>query len=165
MIYLASFKGRKPGLVGLVERAICWVTKSPYSHTETCIGNPFAGPVMCVSSLGTDGGVRAKTMQLNPAEWDIVPMLWVTEDDVFDFLARHKGQGYDFIGCVRSVIPFVSREHPDKWFCSETASAIQKLQDPWRFKPGDLHVVVTRLHQLHQQLQQSPPNPSNHSQT
>jgi hypothetical protein len=149
-VYLASFKGTKPGWQGWVERITRWVTKSQYSHTETCIGNPFENRVMCVSSVGTDGGVRGKMMQLSPADWDIVPMPWVSEDDVCNFLAAHKGQGYDLIGCVRSVIPFVSREHPEKWFCTETASAIQKIDDAWRFPPGNLHVFVSRLHKLHQ---------------
>lgn len=144
-VYLASFKGTKPGWQGWVERLTRWVTKSQYSHTETTIGNPFAGPVMCVSSVGTDGGVRGKMMQLDPADWDIVPMPWINEDDVINFLAEHKGQGYDLIGCVRSIVPFVSREHADKWFCSETAATIAGMDDAWRFHPGVLHnIVVSR---------------------
>ncbi len=142
MIYLASFKGTHPGWKGWFSSLIKWVTKSQYSHTETCVGNPFESAVLCVSSVGTEGGVRGKVMRLDPKYWDILPMPWVTEGDVITFLAEHKGEGYDVIGCVRSVLPFVSREHSTKWFCSETSASIQKISEAWRFPPGDMHVVV-----------------------
>jgi hypothetical protein len=144
-VYIASFKGRKSGWHGLIGSIIRFATKSEYSHTETCVGNPFEGPVLCVSSVGTEGGVRGKVMQLDPKNWDIDPMSWVSEDDVTKFLAEYQGKGYDLVGCVRSVIPFVSREHPEKWFCTETASYIQKLPESWRFPPGDLVAIVRHI--------------------
>lgn len=148
MQHLASFKGTKPGWQGWVERITRWVTKSQYSHSEVCIGNPFEGVVLCVSSVGTDGGVRGKMMQLDPKDWDIVPLPWVTEMQLTDFLATHKGEGYDLIGCVRSVVPFVSREHTDKWFCSEVCATIAGYQDAWRFHPGVLHVSISAKQEL-----------------
>ena len=85
--------------------------------------------------------MRGKKMQLNPADWDLVPMPNITENDVMYFLTQHKGEKYDLIGCVRSVIPFVSREHPEKWFCSEVCATLIGHAEPWRMHPGVLHMV------------------------
>jgi hypothetical protein len=58
MIYLASYKGTQKGVHGIFNIGIRGLTKSIYSHTEVCIGNPFDSPVKCVSSSGVDKGVR-----------------------------------------------------------------------------------------------------------
>jgi hypothetical protein len=140
-VYLASYKATQPGALGLVNRAIRFFTKGPYSHSEIAIGNPFDAPAMCVSSVGVEGGVRAKTMQLSPAKWDLVELHHITPANVLTFLDQHKGKPYDFVGCVRSVLPFVSREHADHWFCSEVCSAIIGHAEPWRMHPNVLHAV------------------------
>jgi len=140
-VYLASYKATQPGMLGLVNRMIRFFTKGPYSHSEIAIGNPFDAPAMCVSSVGTEGGVRAKTMQLSPAKWDLVPMHHITPADVMAFLEKHKGKGYDYIGCVRTVLPFVGREHPDHWCCSEVCADISGHTEPWRMHPNVLHAV------------------------
>lgn len=148
MIYLASFKGTKTGWQGLIERLTRWVTKSDYAHSEICIGNPFESAVLCASSVGTDGGVRAKTMQLLPNDWEILPMPWVTEQSINDFLNDHSHDGYDVIGTIRTVLPFVSCEHPAKWFCSEVVATIAGFIDPWRYAPANLHVSVKSINEL-----------------
>jgi hypothetical protein len=140
-VYLASYKATQPGMLGLVNRAIRFFTKSQYSHSEIAIGNPFDAPAVCLSSVGVEGGVRPKTMQLSPTKWDLIELHHVTPADVLAFLQQHKGKRYDLIGCVRSVLPFVSREHPDNWFCSEVCAAIIGHPEPWRMHPGVLHAV------------------------
>ena len=140
MLYLASYKGIRPGLHGIVNRVIRWATKSIYSHSEICIGNPFNGPARCISSVGGEG-VRVKIMQLSPDKWDLIALPHVSEVEAWKFAMEHKGRPYDLIGCVRSVLPFVSREHAQKWFCSEVVAAIIGLEEPWRMHPGVLHSV------------------------
>ena len=44
--HLASYKGTQPGLSGLFNRAIRHGSRSIYSHTEVCIGNPFESEVL-----------------------------------------------------------------------------------------------------------------------
>lgn len=150
-VYLASYKATQPGMLGLVNRAIRFFTKGPYSHSEIAIGNPFDAPAMCVSSVGTEGGVRAKTMQLNPAKWDLVEQPHITPADALAFLEKHRGKGYDYIGCVRAVLPFVSREHADHWFCSEVCAAIIGHPEPWRMHPNVLHAVELSRAKAHSQ--------------
>ncbi len=142
-VYLASYKGTHEGWQGLVNRAIRFFTKSQYSHSEICVGNPFDGAVLCVSSVGTEGGVRGKVMQLNPDKWDIIQLPAVYPQQVLNFLTAHKGKPYDLVGCVRSVLPFVSREHATKYFCSEVCATVIGIQDPWRMHPGVLHMVMS----------------------
>jgi hypothetical protein len=140
-VYLASYKATQPGWLGLINRGIRFFTKSQYSHSELAIGNPFTAPAVCVSSAGVEGGVRAKVMQLSPDKWDLIELHHVSPSDVLAFLAQHKGQRYDFVGCVRSVLPFISREHADRWFCSEVCATVIGHAEPWRMHPGVLHAV------------------------
>lgn len=143
-VYLASYKSTQAGWAGLFNRLIRWVTKSRYSHSELAIaqsGHPFDAPALCVSSSGVDGGVRLKSMRLAPEKWDLIELHHVTDTAVLDFLRTHKGHGYDYVGCVRSVLPFVSREHTTKWFCSELCAHVIGHAEPWRLHPGVLHAV------------------------
>jgi hypothetical protein len=144
MLFLASYKGTRTGWHGLVNRAIRFFTKSQYSHSEICLGDPFAGPVDCLSSVGTEGGVRIKYMQLSPEKWDVIALPSVPESAFCDFVLENKGRPYDLVGCVRSVLPFVSREHETKWFCSEVCAAVIGHKEPWRMHPGVLHMVESK---------------------
>ena len=96
MIYLASYKSIRPGVYGITNRLIRYGTRSIYSHSELCIGNPFESQVLCVSASGVDGGVRGKVMQLNPDSWDILPLPWVSEQRVLDVLEEEDDCGYDY---------------------------------------------------------------------
>jgi hypothetical protein len=144
MLYLASYKSTHAGWKGLINRAIRFFTKSQYSHSEICLGDPFAGPVDCLSSVGTEGGVRVKHMQLNPDKWDVIALPGVDESEFWNFVHHHKGRPYDLVGCVRSVLPFVSREHETKWFCSEVCATVIGHKEPWRMHPGVLHMVESK---------------------
>ncbi len=142
MLYLASYKGTRSGWMGLMNRVIRFFTKSDYSHSEICLGNPFNSPVDCLSSSGTEGGVRIKRMQLSSAKWDLIALPNVDESAVWKFFSENRGRPYDLIGTVRTVLPFVGREHPAKWFCSEVCAAVMGHTEPWRMHPGVLHVVA-----------------------
>ena len=140
-VYLASYKSTQRGIKGVVNYTIRFFTKSQYSHSELAVGNPFDAPVLCLSSVGIEGGVRAKTMRLSPNKWDIVHLPHVRPAQVHAFLQQHQGQGYDLLGCVRTVLPFVGREHAHRWFCSEVCAHVSGHSEPWRMHPGVLHSV------------------------
>lgn len=163
-VYLASYKSTHAGWMGVINRVIRFFTKSQYSHSELAIAStahPFEAPAVCVSSSGVDGGVRAKTMQLDPAKWDLIELHHVTASDVLGFLAEHKGQRYDFVGCVRAVLPFVSREHTTRWFCSELCATVIGHTEPWRLHPGVLHAVeLSRQKPAHQTAHQPTHQPT-----
>ena len=141
-IYLASYKGKVAGLAGIFGAGTRWLTRSEYSHSEACIGNPFDGSVACVSSSPMDGGVRCKIMQLDQKSWDVEPMPWVSDADVLAFLRENKGTGYDWLAIVRFMFPWMRSQSKAKWFCTEAVASIAGYQDPWRFSPADFHIIV-----------------------
>ena len=145
MIYLASYKSSRRGFIAnMGNKLIRWVTRSQYSHTEICFGNPFDGEVECLSAEALHGGVRIKRMRLSPDRWDVLPLPDVKERDLRAFVVEYGSAGYDWIGAARSVIPFFGREHPTAWFCSEIAAHIIGIKEPWRQYPGVLHTVVEK---------------------
>lgn len=142
MIYLGSYKHKRPGLHGVFGAGVRWLTKSQYSHSELCLGHPFDRPVVCVSASGVDGGVRSKVMQLKPEHWDVVPMPWVNEIQVAHFLSAEQGSGYDYAGIMRFVFPWAARASKRRWFCSEAVAHMAGLPEAWRFSPAELHIVA-----------------------
>lgn len=148
MQYLCSYKGIHNGWQGLVNRGIRLVTNSIYSHSEISIGNPFEAVVPCFSSSGVDGGVRRKEMQLNPENWDIQPVPWLTEKTVIDWWSRNNGRPYDFAGVTRFALPYLARQHQTAWFCSEAAGAMLGFDEPWRLCPADIHSIVASMRKI-----------------
>ena len=145
MIYLATYYGSSRGIARLTGAAIRWVTRSRWSHCEIALGNPLEGPVTCISSSALDW-VRAKTMQLDPSRWAIIPLDDISEANALVALQAYKGQGYDWLGAFRFAVPLLVRQqHPRRWFCSELCALIMGLQDPWRFSPADLFVIAKRI--------------------
>ena len=144
--HLASYKGTQPGLSGLFNRAIRHGSRSIYSHTEICIGNPFESEVMCVSASGVDGGVRSKMMRLSPEKWDIVPVPWVSDERVLNVLDDEGWCGYDYRGVARFAFPWLPdlllMPSNEAWFCSELAAYIMGLDEPWRYAPAELHLIA-----------------------
>ena len=113
-------------------------TWSKYSHCEIAIKpKKNSTEYICYSSSVRDGGVRFKTMALNPADWDIFELPEVTEKKVKDFYEETKGMKYDFLGAVGSVLH--TREIPNKYFCSEWCSAVLGLTKPYKYSPGRLY--------------------------
>lgn len=142
MIYLCSYKGTGKGASAIVSKGIRFVTTSDYSHTEISIGNPFEGEAYCVTSSGMDGGVRGKVMKLSPDSWDITPLPHVTQQQVLDWLAKHKGAKYDWGGTTRFLFPFMAREHDTRWFCSESCADMIGINEPWRLDPASLTALA-----------------------
>lgn len=131
-VQVAFYKGRG----GWDDRIIRFITRSPYSHCELAI--PQAdGTHYCVSSHIKDGGVRGRTMRLSPDQWDILPCD-VTEDAARQLLAAEQGCGYDYLGVLRFVLPFM-RQSKRRWFCSELVGTALGMTKPHKQTPGDVY--------------------------
>lgn len=144
-VYLASYKGTARGVHGLVNRGICALDKTIYSHTELCVGNPFDGVTACYSSSGMDGGVRDKHMQLSRDKWDVLYLHWVDSTQVEEHFEMRKGAGYDYWGTGRFAVPWALRQHPTKDFCSEFCLAAIGVEDAWRFSPAGAHALCLSM--------------------
>jgi hypothetical protein len=121
---------------------IRWWTKSPYSHCELLFDDGRMFSAQCGQ------GTRFWTPGiLSPNEWDLllVPMTLEEEIAIKSFCNAEIGCGYDWWGLIASQVLRLQREHPTKWFCSETcACAVQKIgramgSKPCTFSPGKLY--------------------------
>jgi len=133
---VAFYKGRNR----LFNRLVSWYLRGPYSHTELILAIDLQGVATCASASFLDGGVRVKTMRLDPDHWDILP---VSGERVkaWSWLADHERQGYDVLG----LLGFFWRRQigsQSRWFCSEAIAAMLGWPDPWRLDPMALWVAT-----------------------
>ncbi|MBI2306102.1 MAG: hypothetical protein HYU78_02250 [Rhodocyclales bacterium] len=144
---LALYKGTRPGLAGIFNRAVRWWTRGPYSHCELVLWRLPDGTAMCGSASNTDGGVRIKAIDLDPARWDLVELPRVDPFAAFDWFEAHAGDGYD----LRGLFGFVWRRGDgdrDKYYCSEACAAAIGIDEPWRFDPNTLAAVARFANRL-----------------
>lgn len=167
MIYLALYKGKRDGkwyktavwTARLSDWAIRTFTRGKYSHCEIAVhlgkpthinaigwelpDNPNDPDVYaCYSSSIRDGGVRLKTMPLPSEKWDLIAL---GDSDTLHaavqfYFTQLKGKKYDYLGAMGVVLK--TRQHRDKWFCSEFCAAVLGLPESWRFSPNDLAAIV-----------------------
>ena len=122
---LALYKGHGNAL----DKLIRFVTRSEYSHCEIVIDG------VCLSSSPRDGGVRSKYINLATGHWDVIDIKgdeWM----VLAWFHEQEGAGYDWIGLIRTVVPFFPHSG-SKWFCSEACGAALGF-DASRLSPQDL---------------------------
>ena len=134
---VAFYKGKKR----LFNRLVCYWLRGDYSHCELVLQTSPDGVSLCASSSYLDGGVRTKTMVLDPDHWDVVEVDRSAIPEIW--LRVHKGDRYDVLG----LLGFVWRRQTGnqrKWFCSEAVAAMLGFPEPWRFDPMTLWAAVKR---------------------
>jgi len=133
----------------LLERAGVMFTrlaqKGPYSdvtHTEAIHALHADGSVTMASSSLRDGGVRPKTVRLNPMHWLItdVPM-WDVQQSIA-LLEVTNGQPYDWRGAWALFLP----GSPDgrSSFCNKWV-ATPYLQAPGTFSPSQFCAICMSI--------------------
>lgn len=113
---MAFYKGQGNFFDALVR----FVTRSEYSHCELVIGD------LCWSSSPRDGGIRRAQINLQSGHWDVIDIIG-DEDAVDLWFKSREGAGYDWIGLIRTVIPFFPHSKT-KYFCSEACGAALSLR-------------------------------------
>ena len=142
VVYLASYKGKG----GFIDRAIRWLVKGKYSHSEIFIVSNHS--VIGVTSAGTEGGVRSKQYDhadMNLSDWDLIKLPFVNESTVWDWYFQNMADKYDWWGVIRFMFPWSAPQHKSAWFCSECCADIIGFNDAWRYDPSTLHDAVLRL--------------------
>lgn len=130
MIEVAFYKGRGR----LLDKAIQWWTKGPYSHVEIVIDG------LWYASSPHDGGVRVIAVEHDPSKWDMI-RLDVDSQQVIDYFTTRVGIKYDYLGALGFVLRILGND-TKRLFCSEVAAGAIGLQEGWRFDPNTLAVVV-----------------------
>lgn len=99
---------------------------------------------MCVSSSFLDGGVREHTIVMPPSKWRIYEIKSGYTYEVLEYLDKHRGEKYDWLGLLGFVFRRIKGFSKRK-FCSECAAEIIGLKDPWRYDLSLLESVVDKL--------------------
>lgn len=139
MMRAAFYKGTRPGLPGIYNRAVRWGRQSRYSHCELIFSNGLAA-----SSSFMDGGVRFKEIEFDPANWDFVELPAHLELPALQWFIDHEGEEYDLMGNAFFILSIFTQSE-GKVFCSEAIAAALGFDDPWRFDPAILFTVLSRL--------------------
>ena len=144
MAKLAFYKGQRT----FVDKVICAVTRSPYSHVEMLIGDPKGSPTLSISSSGRDGGVRERWIEFDPNRWDIVDVPW-SPQNALELMRAELSKPYDFVGLLGSQVFNLRRQQSGRWFCSEICAYALGLGAPHRYAPGDLKRQIEERNALH----------------
>lgn len=135
-VYLALYKGPSSGFPDkLTHAAICWFTKSIYSHCELVVDG------VCYSASVRDGGVRSKVINLDSGKWDLVELEGYDPNVITNWFSLYEGQKYDWAGIFRFILPFLPA-NPLQWFCSEAVGAALGIENPEEYSPGDLLALL-----------------------
>lgn len=135
---LALYKGTGGTLwQRLWDRLVRMVTASPYSHCELVING------VCWSSSMRDGGVRGKSITLDPAKWDQIDLGPEGDKKALHWFLSHEHEGYDYKGVLRFLFEGIHAS-PRRWFCSEACAAALGLDWPEVYTPGDLESTFRR---------------------
>ena len=122
-----------------LDRLICFVTGSRFSHVELVTEFRRGNYSTCWSSSPRDGGVRCAMIDLESGHWEVwnTGTISIDPDVAVDFFKTQNGKLYDWLGALGVKIPFV-KNHQTRWFCSEIISAIYSVDEPGKKSPGDV---------------------------
>lgn len=99
------------------------------THVEAILEEHEDGSVTIGSASLRDGGVRTKTVKLDPAHWIIIDVpAWDVERARLWF-AEHAGERYDWRGAFVTWLP-ATWDRPKEWFCNEAVGASVGMVDP-----------------------------------
>ncbi|WP_350656509.1 hypothetical protein [Psychrobacter sp. S1-30-MNA-CIBAN-0213] len=111
-----------------LDRIISMIDRSPYSHCELVIKNLGEQRYDCISSSHRDGGLRRKTIHMEPSHWVLIPVM-CDIDYALRWFNRRQNFKYDYLALIRTVIPgFYNPER--RLFCSEACADMLELVDP-----------------------------------
>ncbi len=130
------YRGTRPGLAGLYNRLVRIIDHGQYSHCELIFSDGLAA-----SASFLDSGVRFKRIDFSPGRWDFIDLNPAKETTARQWFTDHNGQPYDLRGNLRFVFGVVP-ESKKKWFCSEAVAAALGMDDPWRYGPNGLAVIL-----------------------
>lgn len=119
----------------VVDRAIRFARRSPYSHVEALLERIDTHTWLCGSSSPRDGGVRLKRITLNPDNWQLLPDPHADAVSMRAWFEEHTGQKYDWLGALGFALP-VPLDSARRWYCSEAYAAARGSVDAWRYDPA-----------------------------
>lgn len=125
-----------------LSRLVAWWQRSDASHCEVVLA--VQGDVhLCASSSWLDGGVRAKSIWLEPAKWRLYDL---PRDEAFAraWFDQHRGERYDLLGLLGFTFRRV-KGWLRAWWCSEACAAMAGVAEPWRYDVATFESLCAAL--------------------
>lgn len=122
-----------------------WWTRSEYAHVS------ISTPSSCIDAApGCGVGFRKEPIGAKRVSFEVTASQL---DRLSLFIDAEYGCKYDWLGDFACGLPWLAREHKDKWFCSEFACAclqhigiIRSTVEPWRLSPQGLYDFLDGHH-------------------
>jgi uncharacterized protein YycO len=110
---------------GIFSKLICLWTWSKYYHVEAIFSDGTTFGALPKGDMRTN---YEKNKKYDPYYWDLieVPHTKEEEDVLRKWCDSEVGCKYDWNGILFSQVLGLRREHPNKWFCSELCTAMEK---------------------------------------
>lgn len=138
----ALYRGTRPGIPGLYNRAVRGRGRGDYSHMELVFSDSQSA-----SSSFADGGVRFKMIDYSADRWDFITLPPELEFRARVYFEARVGTKYDLMGNVHLTFGFVS-DSKDRLFCSEAVMEALGFKEAWRFEPNAAAVTLRRMVEL-----------------
>jgi hypothetical protein len=131
MIALAAYTPHRWSDIG--GWAICWWTRSPYSHVEVVIDG------LCYSSSMRDGGVRSKRIDLDQPHWRVIPIAWRDPAAALRMWGLYEGEPYGYGDLLAQHVLRLPVDDPGL-LCSELCALMLGLPESTArgMSPGQL---------------------------
>ena len=112
-------------------------TNSKYSHVEIVINKDW------YSSSPRDGGVRVKQIVDDGNSWDFIEVD-TDKERLYQKYREYRGRGYDFKAILLSNILPIGWHSKDKMTCSEFVADVLGLENPSKFSPQDIFILINK---------------------
>ena len=133
--YLALYKGIPDTFTHQVAHWVTCLVLSirdrkwcKYSHTELCING------IGYSSSVRDGGVRAKQIDFNSGNWDLIELKDFNTEYALAVFDSKKGHSYDWLGALGWGLPFL-KQSKNKEYCFEITAEMLGLPNAETWTP------------------------------
>lgn len=124
----------------IMDRVVCAITRSNYSHVELVYHiDEVTNVAECWSSSPIDGGVRRATITLNHRHWELFMLVGTANEDALHawFMAE-DGKPYDWLGALGVKFKLFSQNN-NRWFCSEIIASYLGMKRAHRLSPINLY--------------------------
>lgn len=127
-VFLACYRGSG----NFLDKIIRYITKSQHSHCEIVVNKDH-----WYTSSRLHGGVVRWHREITE-DWDFIPLLSVTCEQVEDWYEQTAEHAYNWVGilghCIRK--PFAPRT---RWHCAQWCAVLLGLACPVLQSPGSLY--------------------------
>lgn len=138
--HIAYYLGRKTENpeTELLDRIICFFTRSKYSHVELVYDySPVSQIGLCASSSSRDGGVRQTRIDFSTGRWELYEIPTTkTKDQIIDWFDMRGNCQYDWAGALGAYIERINGKDK-RYFCVEAVGECLDIPGASKMTPEE----------------------------